>query len=122
MTSQPDYAIEAYYALHPTNFAFLENFHVRQTIPTELKNYELSVTIELRHKNNEDVRRLLLSFQGVRNLLLTPPLRMVIQISQLEITPIHSNGWEGINYSVKEVENETLAFLCETFTATIQDK
>jgi len=120
MTDQPDHLIEEYYSLHPVSFTFVEDFHVRQVRKSKSDAYEVYLDMELRHQNAEDSRHLILSFQGVRNIRFTPPTRMIIQMIHLEITSIRANGWEGINYDVRETENDTLSFSCEGFTAEVR--
>jgi hypothetical protein len=115
-----DHVIDAYRALRPTGYMFLEDFRIWQVMPSETNDYNMCVDMQLRHQDDNDSRRLLLSFQGVRNIKLTPPAQMVIQMIHLEITSIRANGWERMNYSIHETENDSLFFLCETFTARVQ--
>ena len=76
--------------------------------------------MELRHADPANKRRLFLTFSGVLNLRLTPPQRMVLSMCQLEIHSIKDRQWEGANYSVKEVEDEMISFLCRNFTARVE--
>lgn len=114
-----DSAISHYYSLKPITFYWVERLDIRQTSPDDY--YELTLEMEMRHMDPQDKRRLLLKFDGVVNLRLTPPQRMVLSMTQLEISSIKDMHWEGLKYSVKEVEDETISFLCHSFSASIID-
>ena len=71
--------------------------------------------------NSNNKKKLMLKFKGVVNLQITPPERCPIYFSQLEIYSIKDRQWEGVRYSVKEVENDTISFLCKNFTVSIEE-
>jgi len=106
-----------YYSLRPADFHDVERLEIRQTTGDE--GYVTYLNIEVRHIDSRETHNLLLSFEGVLNLRLTPPARMALQIITLEIRSVRSQQWEGVNYSVKEIEHDTLSFLCRDFTAQL---
>lgn len=116
--SLSDPLVAQYYSLKPFNFHDVERIEVRQTTSDE--GYTTFLDMEVRHINLEENRRLFLTFNGVLNLRLTPPMRMVIQIITLEVRSIKERQWEGANYSVKETEHDTVSFLCRDFTAVVR--
>ena len=111
-------AIDAYYALYPTRYTLLERLNIRQGTSNEANDFAVSLEIELRHKEIKD-QRMILFFEGVRNISFTPPKQSVLQVIQLEIVPIESYGWESVKYSVQEVESEVLSFLCVSFITKV---
>ena len=113
-----DPLVARYYSLKPGTFHDVEKIEIRQT--TRDEGYATFLDMEVRHINPEEDRHLFLTFNGVLNLRLTPPMRMVIQLSDLEIRSVEERQWEGVTYSVKETEHDTISFLCHDFTAIVR--
>ena len=112
-----DPRIETYYSLQPFKFHHVERLEIHQISPEE--GYVTFLEMVLRHSDPADNRRLFLKFEGVLNLRITPPMRAPLYMTQLEIGSIRDRQWEGANYSVKEVEDEAISFLCRYFTSTV---
>ncbi len=113
-----DQRIADYYSLRPFTFDRVIRLDIRQDWENGVVT---SVEMELRPTDTADRRRLLLNFEGVLNLRLTPPQRMVLCLPQLEIRSIRDRQWEGAHYSVKEEEEEIISFLCRRFTSEVAE-
>lgn len=111
-----DHCIAEYYSLKLSSFHILEKLEICQD---EINGTSLGLV--LRATGHEDKRRLFMKFNSVVNLRLTPQPGTALSICQLEITPIKDLQWESVNYSVKEVEDDTLSFLCRDFSARIEE-
>ena len=112
-----DPLIAGYYSLQPFTFHHIERLELRQPPPEE--GYVTFLEMVLRSVDPAEKKRLFLGFNGVLNLRLVPPLRMPLYMCQLEIRSIKDRQWEGANYSVKEVEDEMISFLCRDFTCRV---
>jgi len=110
-----------YYALRRgQKFHHVERLELRQTDGFGWRGDIASLEVVLSSAEPNDGRILKLTFNGVLNLRLTPPPRMVISLTTLEVSPVRDLQWEGVSYSVKETDEDTLAFLCRDFTADIR--
>ncbi|SRR6266699_2599603 len=118
---EKDETIDYYYSLKPTDFPILERLDIHQDVPYQGRPVELSLEIRMRPPSDTDRRRLLLSFQGVRDLRLIQPSWSEFHMSLIEINSIRSQQWENLNYQVKETEEASLSFLCKHFDTTIED-
>ena len=114
-----DAAISVYYSLHPTEFYWLDVLEIRQV--GTLVSCEIVVKIELLAKNKMNNRRLVLSFEGVREWNFIPSEFSVVTFSFIEIIPIRERKLEGLNYRVFETEQDTtLSFLCRDFSSDLR--
>jgi hypothetical protein len=75
----------------------------------------------LRPDELEDSRRLILLFFGVRELKFNQPSLSLHKMSLIEIDDIDDRQWEGINYRVKESEEDSMSFYCQRFDAVINE-
>ncbi len=112
-------ALAYYQSLNPTLFNILDRFEVRQSHQSQNEMYEVSLEIRLRPLENEedDPRRLRLSFFGVRNL--TVNFQGFMHFSLIRIRLIRHYRWEKLNYEVEDAENHTFSFVCKQFTASL---
>lgn len=117
---EKDPKIERYYSLDPTRFSVLERLEVCQShFPGEQP--DLSLKIELLPPARDDERKLLLSFSGVRGLRFEQEATSLLQMVFITIDSIKGNGWEGLNYEVREEEENSLSFVCQSFDAFLED-
>lgn len=112
-------ALEYYQSLTPTLFDILDHFEVRQPHQSQDEEYEVSLEIQLRPLENEeeDPRRLRLSFFGVRNL--TVNFQGFMHFSLIRIRLIRHYQWEKLNYEVEDAEKHTFSFVCKEFKASL---
>ncbi len=66
---------------------------------------------------DDDPRRLRLTFEGVRNLRTT--FQGFTLLPRIDIRSIRDNQWERLRYEVKDVEGHTFSFFCRGFQAQI---
>lgn len=113
--------IEHYKSLDPTRFDILDKFEVYQPRRSGDEQHVIELQIWLRMLENEDddLRRLRLSFSGVRNLKVD--FQGFIHFSQINIRSIHHYQWEKLNYEVKDEENRTFSFVCASFEASLEE-
>ena len=109
--------IADYYSLQPFTFHYVKQLEIHQTSPEE--DYVAFLEMELHHADPADKRSLFLTFDSVLDLRLVQPVRMPLYMCQLEIQSIRDRQWEGAYYSVKEVEDDIISFLCRSFTARV---
>jgi hypothetical protein len=113
-------ALEHYQSLDPTLFDVLDRFEVCQNHSSEDEQYEISLEIRLRSLENEedDLRRLRLSFSGVRNLKVD--FQGFMHFPLINIRSIRHYQWEKLNYEVEDAENNTFSFVCKDFEAFLE--
>lgn len=116
MTTE-DSAIERYHSLSP-------------------RSYPLVVSAELRYVRSDDAPpratlclllcprggesgELALRFDRVQKLRLRQPDWSELTLSYLSITPMRDRGMEGIGYRVHDEEEDSIDFLCDTFTCDL---
>lgn len=111
-------AIRAYQALNPTLFDVLDRFDLSQHSHAD-HQHELSVELWLRmyESEDEDPRRLRLTFEGVRNL--TTTFQGFTLLPRIAIRSIRDRQWEHLHYEVKDDEGNTFSFFCRDFQAQI---
>ncbi len=115
-----DEAVEHFLYLNPSLFDVLDRFEVRQTAPEEGSEVELIVEIWLRVllDEEEDLRRLRLTFFGVRDLKFQA--QGLVNGLELSIRSIKDYQWEGLRYEVHDKESLTpLSFYCWRFEADL---
>ena len=95
-----------------SEFGYLLSLEITREL-NDLGCTEYTVNIILCNYPDHHNSKLLLSFTGVKNLKLGDLDGLVKNF--ISITDITSHQLEGIQYSVKEEENETFAFYCKTF-------
>lgn len=110
--------ISAYQALNPTLFDVLDRFDLSQHYHSD-QQHELSIELWLRMFENEDEdsRRLRLTFEGVRNL--TTAFQGFTLLPRIAIRSIRDYQWEHLKYEVKDEEGNTFSFFCRDFQAQI---
>ena len=113
-------AISEYQALNPTQFDILDRFDLSQHYRSD-RQHELSLELWLRmyENENDDPRRLRLSFIGVRDL--KAAFQGFTLLPRIEIRSIHTYQWERLRYEVKDVEGNTFSFFCYSFQAQIAE-
>jgi hypothetical protein len=115
-----DKAVEYFQSLNPSLFDVLDRFEVRQTKPDEDSKVQLIVEIWLRVllDEEEDLRRLHLTFFGVRDLKFQA--QGLVKGFELSIRSIKDYQWEGLRYEVHDKESLTpLSFYCWRFEADL---
>lgn len=117
-----DKAIAYYHSLEPTFFDILDRFSVSQHHWSEDKRNEIVLEIRLRRLENEeeDSRRLRLSFTGVKDLKLN--LAGFLLFPHIAVRSIRHYQWERLNYEVEDAENQTFSFVCKTFEASLEEE
>jgi len=109
-------AISAYQALNPTLFDILDRFDLSQHCHSD-QQHELSIELWLRMYENEDddPRRLRLTFEGVRNLMTT--FQGFALLPRIAIRSIRDYRWERLRYEVKDEEGNTFSFFLPRFSS-----
>ena len=109
--TQYEKRLEHYQSLNPTIFDVLGRFEIHQDHRSDDESHEVSLYITLRPLENEedDLRRLHLSFSGVRNLKVNFQGFMLIPLIRIRL--IRDYQWERINYEVEDTEEHTFSFV-----------
>lgn len=94
------------------NFGYLLSFEVSREL-YEVGCTDYSVDIYLCNYPKDRNAKILLRFTGVKNLKFGDLDRLVKNF--VSISDISTHQIEGVKYSVKEEENETFSFYCNTF-------
>jgi hypothetical protein len=81
----------------------------------------LVLELELRPQRVADRRRLCLTFSGVSNLRFRRTWEPLMQLHVLEVLPYSDESWNGPRYWVSDIEQETLSFYCQAYTASITE-
>src|SRR5215217_1182512 len=97
--------IQQYEALRPYGFPLLSRFDLSHNEDWDGGSW-LSLRLELRSRDPADLRRLVLTFTGVRNLRFTPADGLYPIPLYLEIIDIHDRRWEGMSYQVFNSEQD----------------
>ena len=108
-----DAKIDQYFALKPSSFRFLKALSLERQLDSGAAG-DYSLRIELTAQPSMDSDRLILRFEGVRNLRfgeLEGLLGLLV-----EIRDAGQEGLEGVRYRVVESEEETFAFDCSDFS------
>jgi hypothetical protein len=108
--------IQAYYALKQIDFPVLHSLDIRQ-VRTPGSPVEVSLRILLGRVEDPGGMYLTLSFSGVRDARIKQPEIGLFELPVIEISSIRERQWEGLNYCVRESEDDTLSFLCGSFEA-----
>ncbi len=109
--------IQQYVALRPIRFNLMSRFE--WTSAPLAEEYSQQLLILLTSLRDDESRvELVLNFQGVRNIRfaavgLVQPL--------LEIRDASSQQWDGVGYEVRDVETDTISFLCRDFSAVLRE-
>jgi hypothetical protein len=114
-----DSRLEEYHSLDPKRFSILERFEVRQSHPPA-DQPEISLQIELSSPIEDEERRLLLSFFGVREFRLKQEASSLLQMTLITIESIGRDGWEGLNYRAREEEEDSLFLYCRDFSPSLE--
>jgi hypothetical protein len=112
-----DPLLQSYEETIPGQFRVLQSFEVHQATEKEAAP-EVQVTIRL--QSVKDARLLKLKFEGVRDLRLIQPDWSLLELPVLEIHSIRERQMEGLNYEVRESDNDTVAFTCRTFSVLVE--
>ena len=115
-----DKAVRHYWSLNPREFHILDQLILSQTYPAKRSTELLTLELVLRSKEVTDRRRLVLTFSGVEELQVTPHASL-IQFLMLDIKSIRDRQWDYLKYEVKETEEDTLSFYCESFESRIKE-
>ena len=118
--TEKDLTLDRYYSLVPRNFPVLVRLEILQTIPPEMLLGAISIHIELRPSEEEDRRRLFLSFQGVVNLQIKQEWSE-FAFSEIKVVSIQDHQWEQLNYKVYDEDEESISFFCRSFEASIKE-
>ena len=121
-----DQAVTNFNSLRPIAFSILVNFGISEQIFSDGSPPEFKVDIVLR-SDSEDLlpdsnptRRLMLSFDGVRELNIGQPQSSLFDIGFLKIRSIRARQWEGLNYEIQS-DDDSISFLCRHFEAALQN-
>ena len=109
--------IQQYNALKPIRFTLMKQFEW-STVPLA-SGYSQHLLLHLTSlQDDQNKADLILNFQGVRNIRFTAS-----QLAQplLEIRDVSSQQWDGVSYEVRDVENDTISFLCRDFSASLRE-
>ena len=115
-----DPAIARYQSLGTTRFGLLARLAMAQSRPSSVEAAELILEIELLPLDGADRPRLVLSFAGVRDLVIRP-FGFPVQLLDIDIEPIHDRQWEHLNYKVVEGASRALSFHCASFEADMSE-
>lgn len=117
--AEPNEAIHRYWSLNPKLFPVLDKLELYQKSTGNSQAHMLVLELWLRVSENEedDLRRLHLSFHHVSELKMHP--HGFIQISFLEITSIKDYQWENLKYRVHDAEGDQLSFYCHQFEVNV---
>jgi hypothetical protein len=114
----PNQKIERYLALTPIKFTVVREVVIRQeALKGETPSLDLTLTLAQRSSVNPSLR---LVFRGVRDLQIRQPSLSLFETIDIEITNTSSNQWEDSRYAVKELEEDSLSFICADFEAAIE--
>jgi hypothetical protein len=112
-----DDKIEAYYALKPAKYGFLEELSISQTVdPKAWRGLVLAVTLRSSEESVRGVMRL--EFWGVRNLKVNSFDGLMRY--GIDIRSISEDQLEGLKYRVTENEHALLSFVCDAFSAEVE--
>jgi hypothetical protein len=105
--------IAAYCSLKPFQFNFLRRLEWLAA-PLE-RGYSSNLRLYLKQLSSDE--ELVLTCENVRNFRLS-----AVSLVQpaLEVRDVSSNQWDRINYEFRDIENDTIRFLCQTFSAAIE--
>jgi len=103
--------------MHQTRFPVVLSMEFLQTHVSEELGYSLALVVTLSPLSGANSAVIKLSFEGVRNLSFTPGTAMPILLTRLTINRVSHWQWEGVGYEVKEIEDDTISFICRDFTA-----
>lgn len=96
-----------------SEFGYIESFNLNRSLSEEVcSEYVLKVTL-IDYPFCEGDHKFLISFSGVRGLKIGN-LEGLFKLD-ISISDITEDQMEGINYKVKEEENELFSFYCEKF-------
>lgn len=120
--TKDDQLVDQYWSLNPRLFSVLDKLNIYQKSTGGSPAHMLSLEIWFRASENEDddFRRLHLSFDNVTTLKINP--HGFIQIPVLEIVSIQEYQWEGLKYRVSDTEENQLSFYCKQFDVEIANK
>ncbi|XXT19365.1 hypothetical protein WME94_54990 [Sorangium sp. So ce429] len=105
--------MDEYYALQPRKYSRLDALLVQQLRQAE-GGEKLSLRLVLCELDDGN-ECLVLSFDGVRELVFEQSSYSVTQIVQLDIRDMSEMGWERIYFAVSDSENEVISFKCHWF-------
>jgi hypothetical protein len=121
--SEADAAIRLYHSLDPARYPVLRKLEVCQLhLPEADRPPEMLLFMELLPRNSRGDKSLSLRFSGVRELKFDLPAISLCEITLLTISSIRSRGWENLNYSVRDEEEESLSFECERFEVSLVER
>jgi hypothetical protein len=103
--------IEDYYSVKPARFNFVTRFE--WSVAPLREDYSPQLLMHLTSVSKiESGVELILNFRGVRNLRFG-----AIGIVQplLEIRDVSDGQWDRVTFEVRDIENETISFLCQDF-------
>jgi hypothetical protein len=109
--------IQQYVALKPIRFNLMSRFEWINTPVAE--GYSRQLSIHLTSLRDDESRlELVLNFQGVRNIRFA-----AVGLAQplFEIRDASSQQWDGVSYEVRDVETDTISFLCRDFSAVLRE-
>ena len=110
--------VQRYHALKPLRYDVLVQVELCSELPPATDPPELTLYMRLQETSARAPRQLCLTFQGVADLKLKE-LGGMMQMTQLDITRIHSWQWEGLDYHVTDAEEGTISFYCRDFQAEV---
>jgi hypothetical protein len=114
-----DSAIERYLALSPRSYPLVSVVELR-VVRSDDAPPRATLCLVLSAPGG-DGEQLVLRFDRVQKLQLRQPEWSDFTMSYLSITPMRDRGMEGIGYRVHDEEEDSIDFLCDTFTCDIEE-
>ncbi len=108
--------IDAYLALTPTSFPYLRSLTV--THPEGDIEPGVGVTLLFYGAGSTHLR---VWCSGARELIFRQPFTDEMKLHGLEVRDISPAQLENLNFEVRDVEDEWLAFKCHTFHAALDE-
>jgi hypothetical protein len=110
--------IDRFYALRKAEFGYLERLVIQQSVdPQEWSGLQLEIV--LRSRTSLRAPRLLLNFEGVKELRVGE-LRGIL-FYMIEIDSIADRQLEELNFQVIESEYNLISFQCKGFAVQLEE-
>lgn len=111
--------IDAYYALQPAKYGFLETLSISQSVDPKTW-LGLVLIVALRSPDEGTKGVLHLEFSGVRDLRIGSFDGLMRY--KIDIRSMSEDQLDGVRYRVTENEHNLLSFMCESFSALVKYK
>ena len=112
--------INYYNSLHQYKFPFVDELKISQSWSFEDEYLKVNLSLILKQSMTANKPIIRLSFLNITDLYIKTGIS-ILSLTLLEIFDIHDNQWEGLNYKVKETEDEKLSFFCKEFWVSVEN-